>query len=87
MAQHYNICGLEVKYCQIIEGSIRRKFSFGIEKVRRSIRFIEDLNFNYKEHEDDVVFYTKRLVGRENETLEIHFDVKTKVVTKIYVVK
>ena len=87
MAQHYNIYDCEVKYCKKITTSIKAKFSQGIEKVRGSLRFIEETNPDAKEHIYDSIFNTRRLVGNEFEQLEIHFDKQKKVVTKIYVVK
>ena len=87
MAQHFNICGLKVKYCQKVEESIRKKFALGIERVRRSNLFIEELNSGAKEHKDETIFYTNRIVGDERETLEVHFDERLKIVTQIFVIK
>lgn len=93
MAQHIDTQEIESGHLRRAERSIVKDFNDkGLVFVRGSLKY-EELDGAYKEDEHDVVFHREVKVPydlfvykSDRVSLEIHFNKKTKKVTKIYMV-
>ena len=84
MAQHISLFKNDI-YSNIKESIIKRfsKRNIGLG----SLRYIELKDIDYKITPNDKVFINKRMINKEEEIFEVHFDIKERKIIEIFWVK
>lgn len=84
MAQHYSI--INDQSFSKISDAIKKRFSKGLVGMRTSMIY-QELDTSYKFFENERVFMTSRIIKKEREHFEIHYDTVKKEVYEIFLVK
>lgn len=87
MAQHILIKDLTNKNMQNIFKIACIRFKKGLSSIRSSLKFQEIYEKSFKESENDHVFVMWRMINKNRETFEIHFDSQKQTITNLYIVK
>ena len=87
MAQHISIINSEIKGFQKVAESFCKKANQGIWAIAGSLKFEEIRHNDFKINSTDRVFTTQRVVNRNKETFELHYDTNTQKLLDIFLVK